>query len=303
MSVPSQSTEQHTGASPAVKKAPLVILVVGMAGTGKTTLVHRLQHYTRQAGIASFFVNLDPAVRDVPFTCNIDVRDTVNYREVMRQYKLGPNGGIMTALNLFATKVHQVVEIIEKKPKLDWVVVDTPGQIEVFTWSASGQMISEAFASTFPTTILFVADTSRCTKPQVFLSSMVYASSILFKSQLPLVVAFNKCDVVGGEECVRWLRDHDAFADASHGQKGYSATLTASLALFLHHFYEATPCVTVSAATGSGMDELKSSLETARDVYLTEFVPLMRRKEDAKHTDEMRRLEAQLEAVKADRQT
>ena len=32
----------------------------------------------------------------------------VNYKNVMKQYGLGPNGGILTSLNLFATKFDQV---------------------------------------------------------------------------------------------------------------------------------------------------------------------------------------------------
>ena len=38
----------------------------------------------------------------------VDIRDTVNYKEVMKQYNLGPNGGIMTSLNLFSTKFVEV---------------------------------------------------------------------------------------------------------------------------------------------------------------------------------------------------
>lgn len=53
-------------------------------------------------------MNLDPAVKSVPFGANIDIRDTVDYKEVMRQYQLGPNGAIMTSLNLFATRFDQV---------------------------------------------------------------------------------------------------------------------------------------------------------------------------------------------------
>jgi GTPase SAR1 family protein len=45
----------------------------------------------------------------VPYPANIDIRDTVNYKEVMKQYELGPNGGIVTSLNLFATKFDQVL--------------------------------------------------------------------------------------------------------------------------------------------------------------------------------------------------
>ena len=80
----------------------------------------------------------------VPFTANIDIRDTVNYKEVMSQYSLGPNGGILTSLNLFATRFDQVIGILEKRAdELDYIFVDTPGQIEAFTWSAGGQIIHD----------------------------------------------------------------------------------------------------------------------------------------------------------------
>ena len=32
-----------------------------------------------------------------------------------RRYELGPNGGILTSLNLFTTKFDQVLELVEKR--------------------------------------------------------------------------------------------------------------------------------------------------------------------------------------------
>ena len=70
----------------------------------------------------------------------IDIRDTVNYKEVMKQFNLGPNGGIITSLNLFSTRFDQIMNILEKREKdHKYFILDTPGQIEVFTWSASGK--------------------------------------------------------------------------------------------------------------------------------------------------------------------
>lgn len=47
----------------------------------------------------------------------------------MKQYKLGPNGGIVTALNLFSTKFGNVVDLIEKAGKeYKFCVIDTPGK-------------------------------------------------------------------------------------------------------------------------------------------------------------------------------
>ena len=68
-----------------------------------------------------------------------------------------------------------MVSLCEKQrdPPLKYVIVDTPGQIEIFTWSASGAIITEAFASGFPTMIAFIIDTPRCAHPQTFMSNML----------------------------------------------------------------------------------------------------------------------------------
>ena len=70
-----------------------------------------------------------------------------------------------------------MIQLCEKKrsPAPRFIVVDTPGQIEIFTWSASGAIITEAFASSFPTMIAFVVDTPRAAFPQTFMSNMLQA--------------------------------------------------------------------------------------------------------------------------------
>jgi nucleoside-triphosphatase THEP1 len=114
------------------RKTPVVVLVIGMAGSGKTTLMQRINIYMEEQRIRSYYINLDPAVKSVPFGANIDIRDTINYKEVMSQYGLGPNGGILTSLNLFSTRFDQVMGILEQRADdLDFVFIDTPGQIEV----------------------------------------------------------------------------------------------------------------------------------------------------------------------------
>jgi GTPase SAR1 family protein len=54
------------------------------------------------AGKRTYNINLDPAVLEVNFPANIDIRDSVKYKNIMKSYKLGPNGAILTCLNIFA---------------------------------------------------------------------------------------------------------------------------------------------------------------------------------------------------------
>ena len=68
-----------------------------------------------EQGKKCYYINLDPAVKNVPYAANIDIRDTVKYKEVMKQYGLGPNGSILTSLNLFATRFDQVIGLLDKR--------------------------------------------------------------------------------------------------------------------------------------------------------------------------------------------
>ena len=56
-----------------------------MAGSGKTTFLQRVNSYLHSIAKPPYILNLDPAVTHLPFTANIDIRDTVDYQEVMKQ--------------------------------------------------------------------------------------------------------------------------------------------------------------------------------------------------------------------------
>ena len=84
-----------------------------------TKFLKRLISYLRENGKNTYNVNLDPAVLEVNFPCNIDIRDSVKYKNVMKSYSLGPNGAILTSLNLFAAQFDQVVKLIEPKQGLE----------------------------------------------------------------------------------------------------------------------------------------------------------------------------------------
>ncbi|KAG6583222.1 GPN-loop GTPase 1 [Phytophthora cinnamomi] len=261
---------------PRIYPKPVTVLVIGMAGSGKTTLLQRLAAYGVDAGLRNYVINLDPAVRKTGYTANVDIRDTVDYKQVMKEYGLGPNGAIMTSLNLFATRFDQVVDLLGKRSDdLDYAIVDTPGQIEAFTWSASGQIITESLASTFPSVIVYVVDTPRTASPNTFMSNMLYACSILYKLKLPFVVVFNKIDVLRHDFATEWMTDFEAFQTALDDVQddSYMGSLSRSLSLVLEEFYNNLTSVGVSAATGEGMPEFFAAVDKAAKQYEDEYLP------------------------------
>ncbi|EJT98134.1 hypothetical protein DACRYDRAFT_71208 [Dacryopinax primogenitus] len=298
-----------------------------MAGSGKTTFVQRLNSYLHTPGgkeperqrRAPYLVNLDPAVSHTPYEANVDIRDTVDYNEVMRQYNLGPNGGILTALNLFTTKFDQVLGLMERRAdEVDYIVLDTPGQIEIFTWSASGAIITDAVAASFPTIVAYIIDTPRTTAPATFMSNMLYACSILYKTRLPFLLVFNKTDVRDCGFAVEWMRDFEKFQEAlasggaqeedsgiggygqGRGEPTYMNSLMNSMSLVLDEFYKHLTAVGVSSLTGAGMDDFFVAVSQARAEYMRDYLPELARLQTEKEKKETERREGEMQKVMAD---
>lgn len=77
---------------------PFAQLVIGPPGAGKSTYCDGMHQFFAATGRKCSVVNLDPANDSTNYPCALDVRDLVPLEDVMEQEELGPNGGVLYAL-------------------------------------------------------------------------------------------------------------------------------------------------------------------------------------------------------------
>ncbi|KAK3649224.1 hypothetical protein LTR56_007064 [Elasticomyces elasticus] len=106
-----------------------IILPTGPPGAGKSTLTNGLQQFMTAIARPCSVANLDPANDNVPYNPIFDVRDLVSVEEVMEREELGPNGGVLWAME----EVEANFEWLEEKMAdcEETIVLDPPGQPEL----------------------------------------------------------------------------------------------------------------------------------------------------------------------------
>merc|ERR1711997_828012 len=128
-----------------------------------------------------------------------------------------------------------------------------------------------ALAAQFPTVVVYVLDAVRSKDPVTFMSNMLYACSILYKTKLPFIVAMNKTDVISAKYALEWMNDFEVFQEALQAETSYVGNLAQSMSLALDEFYANLRAVGVSAMTGEGLDDFLEKLDEATEEYESDY--------------------------------
>ncbi len=247
------------------------IFIVGTAGSGKSLLTSKIYDYYTRNGAFAAILNLDPGVETLPYACDVDVRDHVDIVSIMKQYELGPNGALIMANDLIASKIDAIQDEIDKVNP-DYLLVDTPGQIELFAYRTSGQFLVQNLNLDEKMSI-FLFDGSLVTTPVNFVSIALLATSIKLRLNLPTINVLTKTDLIGDKlkEILKWTTNLPALENAiSQEVDGETYTLTTSILRGLNLGGFAQGIIPLSNVSGEGMVNLESAL--SRTINLGEEV-------------------------------
>ena len=236
------------------------IFVTGTAGSGKSMLTSKILEYYQTNGVFASVLNLDPGVESLPYRPDVDVRDYVDIVQIMKQYDLGPNGSMIMANDLIATKIDDIQnEIHGVNP--DYLIVDTPGQIELFAYRASGPFFIQNIDASEKTNI-FLYDGTMIVSPSNFISISLLATSIKLRLGLPTINVMTKTDLIPDkiDQVLKWSSDPISLEEELKTLEGETYSLATDILRTLNIGEFAGDLIPISNLTGEGMVNLQATL-------------------------------------------
>ena len=240
-----------------------ILFIVGTAGSGKSLLASAISEWLKISGQDVALLNLDPGVVTLPYTPDVDIRDYVSIEKLMKEYKLGPNGALILAADLIADQVETLSSEIQEI-SADLTIVDTPGQIELFAFRASGPYIAKELIGESKV-ILYLFDSVFSSTPLNYVSNLFLSAAVYNRFLLPQIHILSKCDLLPTEKVdyiVEWSTDPEVLENSideelEGAKRLLSRDMTNSINRLGLHFL----LVPVSAKSNEGFINLNAYLE------------------------------------------
>jgi len=238
--------------------------IVGTAGSGKSLLTASLEKWLVGSDLSVTVVNLDPGVDSPPYTSDVDIREYVDYGEVMNSFSLGPNGALVASLDMAVGHVNDLRdEIIDTER--DYILVDCPGQMELFAYRNSGPLMVSSLRGNDPALSLYLLDSNIARTPTGYLSSMLLGISISIRFGLPQMNVLSKPDILNEmelEEIIGWGEELYLLEDAlDASDDGLRREYSRSILEMLESLDTATGSIPVSAKEMTGIDVLYGEMQ------------------------------------------
>ncbi|KAM5558910.1 GPN-loop GTPase 3 [Rosa sericea] len=173
-------------------------LVIGPAGSGKSTYCSSLHRHCLDNGRTLHIVNLDPAAEHFDYPVALDIRELINLDDVMEELGLGPNGGLMYCMEHLEDNLDDwLAEGLEDYLDDDYLVFDCPGQIELFSHVPMlRNFVDHLKSKSFNVCAVYLLDSQFMTDVTKFISGCMASLSAMVQLELPHVNILSKMDLV-----------------------------------------------------------------------------------------------------------
>jgi len=242
---------------------PGTVYFTGTAGAGKTSLVRAFADWVQSAGYDATVVNLDPGSEASEDAADVDIREWVRLSDLQDEYGLGPNGAQVVAADMIALKVFEVKQAVQQAAA-DYVLIDTPGQIELFAFREASKAIVDALSGD-RSMIAFLYDPVLARSAAGFVSLLMLGATVEFRFRLPMVNVLAKADVLNPEqlsEVMGWSDDPGALYEAI-GRDTPTPDVQLSTELFraIETMAPLVGLIPTSAKESTGLEELYHSFQ------------------------------------------
>ena len=241
----------------------VVIFIIGTAGSGKSLLTASFNEWLKVGKQKVATVNLDPGVLNLAYVPDIDIRDYITLNRIMDEYGLGPNGALVLAADLIAEESERIGGEIEDLQS-DVVIVDTPGQMELFAFRASGPYIANELTNE-QKAIVYLFDAVFSFNPLNYVSNMFLSAAVYNRFFFPQLHVLSKCDLLPPEEAnhiVDWSADPEALELVIDEKlSGTRRLLSRDMIHAIYRLGLEFQLIPVSAKTNQGLINLSSALE------------------------------------------
>lgn len=240
------------------------IFLVGTAGSGKSLLAASLEKWLVGSDLSVAMVNLDPGVDSPPYTSDVDIREYVDYGEVMSSFGLGPNGALVASLDMAVSQVDDLRDEVLETER-DYAVVDCPGQMELFAYRNSGPLMVAGLKGNNIATSLYLLDSNISRTPSGYLSAMLLGVSISIRFRLPQLNILSKVDILVDdeiEEITQWGEEPyllEAALDST--AEGINREYARHILEMLASLGSAPGAIPVSAKDMTGIDTVYGELQ------------------------------------------
>jgi hypothetical protein len=174
---------------------PFAQLVVGPPGSGKSTYCDGMHQFLSAIGRPASVVNLDPANEHTSYAAALDVRSLVRLEDVMASSGLGPNGGVLLALETVERDFAWLQDGLRELGDDEYVIFDCPGQVELFTHHDSLRNIFLRLQKLgYQLVVMNLVDSYVLTKPSLYISSLLLALRSMLQLDLPAINVLTKID-------------------------------------------------------------------------------------------------------------